>query len=77
VADADVTCELEHVLLLEHVAHQTGGLVRAEAALKGGHDAGRVLATMLQYGQGIVEPLVHRLGSDDADDAAPIGDEPR
>ncbi len=70
MADADVAGELEHVLLLEHVAHQPGALARAQPALERGHDAGGILAAMLQHRQRIIQTLIDRAGADDADDAA-------
>src|ERR1700733_9330185 len=71
VADADVALELEHVMLLEHVAHQAAALAHAQLPLaRGGSDAGGVLAAVLQYRERVVEPLVHGAGPDDAGDAA-------
>ena len=72
VADADVARQLQHVLLLEHIAHQAGALARAQPALEGGHDAGGILAAMLQHRQRIVQTLIDRAGADDADDAAHV-----
>ena len=71
VADADVALELEHVVLLEHIAHQSAALAHAQLAVaRGGGDAGGVLAAMLQHRERIVEALIDRARSDDADDAA-------
>src|SRR4029077_10088157 len=70
VADADVALELEHVMLLEHIAHEPAALAHAELAVAIGGDAGGVLATMLQHGHRIIETLVDGACSDDADDAA-------
>ena len=70
VADADVAGELEHVPLLEHVAHQACALARAQPPLEGGHDAGRILAAVLQHRQRIIQALIDGTGADDADDAA-------
>ena len=71
VADADVTLELEHVVLLEDIAHESTALAHAQLAFaRGGGDAGGILAAMLQHRERIVEALVDGAGSDDADDAA-------
>jgi hypothetical protein len=69
VPDADGALELQHVPLLEHVAHQTVVLAHEDFALEGGHDARGVLPAMLQYGQRVVDLLVGRCESDDTDDA--------
>jgi hypothetical protein len=73
VPDADCTLQLEHVVLLKHVTHQAGALARTEPSFKGGHDAGRILATVLQYRERVVETLIDRTGADYADDAAHLG----
>ena len=36
----------------------------------GGHDAGGILAAVLQHRQRVIDPLIDRAGPDDADDAA-------
>ncbi len=70
VADTDVAGELEHVLLLEHIAHQACALARAEPTLESGHDAGGVLTTVLQHRQRIIQTLIDRAGADHPDDTA-------
>ena len=71
VADADVALQLEHVVLLEDIAHESTALAHAQLALtRGGGDAGGVLAAMLQHRERIVEALVDGAGTDDAGDAA-------
>ena len=60
VADADVALQLQHVPLLEHVAHQAVVLAQEQRALVLGHDARRVLAAVLQHGQRVVDLLVDR-----------------
>jgi hypothetical protein len=70
VADADVAPELEHVMLLEHVAHQPRALAHAQRAFRGHHDAGGILAAVLQHRQRIIDPLIDGIGANDADDAA-------
>ena len=49
VADPGIAHELAHVLLAEHVAHEAGVLVHEQRVLVHRHDAGRVLAAMLQH----------------------------
>ena len=70
VADADVALQLEHVMLLEDIAHQAAALAHVQLALAGGGDAGGVLAAVLQHGQRVVEALIDCAGADDSDDAA-------
>ncbi len=70
VPEPDVAAELEHVPLLEHVAHEAVALAHAEAARVVRHDARRVLAAMLQHRERVVERLIHRVLPDDADESA-------
>ena len=70
MADADVAAQLEHVLALEHVAHQACALVQAQAFAVDRGDAGRVLAAMLQHGQAVVQRRRDFGLADDADDSA-------
>ena len=69
---AHVALEPQHVLLLEHVADQAVVLAQEELALVRGHDARGILAAMLQHRKRIVELLVDRAVTDDADDAAHV-----
>ena len=55
MADADVAAQALHVLLAEHIAHQTDPLALVQAIVPTGHDAGGVLATVLQHGQSLVD----------------------
>ncbi len=73
MADADVALELEHVLLLKHIAHQAGILAHEQFARLGGHDAGRILTAMLQHRQRVIDPLVDRAHPDHSDDSAHEG----
>jgi hypothetical protein len=70
VADAGVALELQHVALLEHVAHEPVVLAQEELALVGGHDPRRVLAAVLKHRQRVIDLLVDGTETDDADDAA-------
>ncbi len=70
VADADVALEAQHVALLEDVAHQAVLLAHEQLAFVAGHDAGGVLAAVLQYRQRVIDLLVGRRVPDDADDSA-------
>jgi hypothetical protein len=69
VADADVAAQLLHVPLHEHVADESVFLARTECAVPVGHDPGGILAAMLQDHQRVIQPLIDRLMTDDADDA--------
>src|SRR5690606_19896330 len=70
VADADPPPQHLHAALVEDVAHQAIALVHGQGGAGGGGDARRVLATMLQDGQAVVQRGRDLRGSNDADDAA-------
>ena len=72
LADADVALELEHVLLLEHVAHQPGVLAHEQFAVLGGHDARGVLAAVLQHRQSVINALIDRADTHHTDDSAHV-----
>src|SRR5687767_11408158 len=67
VANADVTAQLQHVVLSEYISHQATALARAKLAFGRGGDAGRILPAVLEHGERIVEALIDRGGSDDSD----------
>jgi hypothetical protein len=69
VADTDVALQPQHVALLEDVAHQAVALADEQPPVLG-HDAGGVLAAMLQHRQRIVDGLVDGFVPDDSDDSA-------
>src|SRR3954469_23780558 len=70
VADAVVTLQLQHVLLLEDVAHEPAALAGVQLAIDGSCNARRVLAAMLQDRQRVINPVVDRAGSDNTYDTA-------
>src|SRR5262249_15346292 len=70
VPEAHVALELDHVVLLEHVAYQPAALAHGQLAVAGGGDAGGVLTAVLQHRQGVIEALIDGAAADDADDAA-------
>src|SRR5688572_14436503 len=70
VADADVSLQLDHVVLLKHISHQTAVLANAQLALARGGDTGCVLTAMLQNRKRIIEALIHGARSNDTDDSA-------
>ncbi len=67
--DADAAFQRGHPLGIEHIAHQAIGLLHAQAGAVGGGDAGRVLATMLEDGQAVIQLPGDVLVADDSDDA--------
>ena len=73
VADADIALELDHVLLLKHIAHQPGVLAHEQLAGLAGHDAGGILAAVLQNRQRVIDPLIDRTHTDHSDDSAHDG----
>jgi len=70
VGDAELAGEQLHVRHVEHVARQAVALVQADAVAVDGGDAGRVLATVLQHRQAVVEGRGDVAGAGDSDDAA-------
>jgi hypothetical protein len=56
--DADVAAQLQHVTLLEHVTHETVVLAHEQLALVRSHDAGGILAPVLQHRQRVIDLLV-------------------
>jgi hypothetical protein len=73
MADADVALELEHVLLLKHIAYQAGVLAHEKLAALRRHDARGVLAAVLQHCQRVIDPLIDRAYPDHSDDSAHEG----
>ena len=55
MADTDVAAQALHVMLAEDIAHQTDAFALMKAIVPAGHDAGGVLAPVLQHGQGVVD----------------------
>ena len=53
----------------EHVSHQAGALVHVKASAFGGGNARRVLATVLQHLQPVVQQLVDRRGGNDPENS--------
>ena len=47
--------QLQHVPLLEHVAHQAAALAQEQLAFVAGHDARGVLAAVLQHRQRVID----------------------
>jgi hypothetical protein len=68
--NANVAPQLEHVLLLKHIAHQSRILAHEELAVQGGHDARGILAAVLQNSQRIVDALVDRAHTHHSNDSA-------
>ena len=70
MADADVAHQLFDVMLFEDVLHQAVVLAQVQPHAIAGHHPSGVLATMLQYGQGVVNLLIDRISANQADDSA-------
>ena len=63
VRNAGVTGERAHIARAENVAHHAAAFVHVKGRAVGRHDAGRVLAAMLQHQEPVVQHLVHRAAS--------------
>src|SRR5262249_42162275 len=70
VSDTERALELEHVVLLEHIAHQTAALAAVELILAGSGDTRRILPAVLQHCHRIVEALIDRSRTDNSDNSA-------
>ena len=70
MSDADAAAQLQHVVAVEHVAHQSRALVQAQPFTIDGRDARGVLAAMLQNGQRVIQRRCDFGFADDADDSA-------
>ena len=73
MADADVALELEHVLLLKHIAYQAGVLAHEKLTGLSRHDARRVLAAVLQNCQRVIDRLIDGAYPNHSDDSAHEG----
>jgi hypothetical protein len=60
LAQAAVAGQRTHVAGAKHIAHHALGLVHEELALLLRHDAGSILAAMLQQQQGVIDQLIDR-----------------
>ena len=58
--DTGIADKVQHIACTEYIAYQATALVHLEIIAISGHDTGRVLATVLQYLQPVVQQLVHR-----------------
>src|SRR4029077_2739315 len=76
MSDSDIAAKLEHVLLLEHIAHQPRILAHEQLAVRRGHDARGVLTAMLQHRQRVIDALIDRADPDHSDDSAHQGPPP-
>ncbi|KAG0758232.1 hypothetical protein G6F22_019714 [Rhizopus arrhizus] len=69
MGDADTAFQGRHGARIEYIADQAGGLLHAQAAAAGGGDTRRVLATVLEDGQAVIQLPGDVLVADDSDDA--------
>ena len=58
MTNADVAGQGEHVAGVEDIAHETVVLAQKQLVSVTGCDARRVLAAVLQHGQGIIDVLI-------------------
>jgi hypothetical protein len=72
VPDPHVARQVDHVLVVEDVAREAVVLAQVHATVVAGHYPRRVLSTMLQHLQGIVERLVDRVTADDSHNSAHV-----
>jgi len=68
--DTHIAAQLDHVSRTEDIARKTVVLAQMELVALTGHDARGILSPVLQHQQRVVERLVDRTFTDDADDAA-------
>lgn len=60
MAHAHIASQARHVALMKNIANKTVALPYVQLTRIPGNDAGRVLASMLQHGQRIVDSLIDR-----------------
>src|SRR5690606_3503478 len=70
MGDAHPPLQHAHGLGVEHVAYQAVVLVHAQARAVGSSDTRRVLAAVLEDGEGVIQLARDVLVADDSDDAA-------
>jgi hypothetical protein len=70
VPQTDISLQSNDIVRLEHIADEPVGFAGIYPAAFFGHDAGGVLATVLQHGQRIIDGQVDGLLPYDADDSA-------
>ena len=66
VADAHLSRQVDHVLVVEHIAREAVFLAQMQSTFVAGHDPGGILPAVLQHQQGIIEFLVCVFVGDDA-----------
>ncbi|BAP14355.1 hypothetical protein AS19_15040 [Alcanivorax sp. NBRC 101098] len=70
MANPHVAYKAAHMASAENVAHHAIIFAQVETVAVTGHYTSRILATMLENGQGIINPLVHIAMTDNAHNAA-------
>jgi hypothetical protein len=59
MADPHIAAQAQHMPGVENIANQTIVLAQVQLAPFAGHDAGGILATVLEYGQCVVNQLIY------------------
>ena len=67
MSDPRAAEKVQHVALLEDVPGKPAVLAQVEPVVVARHDAGRVLAPVLQDHQGVVDRLIDGVPADDSD----------
>ena len=70
MCDTHVAGKTTHVAGTEDVTHQALVFVHMKRTSISGHNAGSILATMLQNGQPVVQQLIDRIFRNDSNDPA-------
>jgi hypothetical protein len=69
VAYPNVACQPVHMAGMKYVANQPVVLAQKKALILKGNNARCILASVLKYGQRIIERLINVRSTDDADNA--------
>ncbi len=70
MADTDISRQAKHMPGAKDIPHQTIALALLQTVRAPGHDAGRILAAMLENGERIVNRLIDGTLRNDTDNAA-------
>ncbi len=68
--EPQIALEVAHMVRLEDITHQPGVLAQVDALPVAGKNSGRILPTVLQHHQAIIDRLVYGTFGKDADNAA-------
>jgi hypothetical protein len=69
MADTDLAAQSQHMPLVKDIADETIALAQKQMAILLRHDTGGILTSVLQVSQCVIQRLIHRTLTNDADDS--------